>query len=133
LPGGEWGAPAYFDKKIYYGGVNDHLRAFTISNALLVDTPASMSTNSFGYPGPTPSISSNGDANGIVWAISQANPAVLYAYNAEDLSQELYDSTQSGSRDSIGVVDHFVTPLIANGRVYVPTQNGVTVFGLLGN
>jgi hypothetical protein len=133
LPGGEWGAPAYFDKKIYYGGVDDHLKAFTISNARLIDTPASMSTNSFSYPGPTPSISSNGDANGIVWAISQANPAVLYAYNAEDLSQELYNSTQSGSRDSFGVVDHFVTPLIANGRVYVPTQTGVTVFGLLGN
>jgi hypothetical protein len=133
LPNGEWAAPAYFDNKIYYGGVQDNVKAFSISNARLVNTPASMTTNTFGYPGTTPSISSNGPTNGIVWAINQASPAVLYAYNAEDLSQELYDSTQSGTRDSIGNVDHFVTPLIANGRVYIPTQTGVAVFGLLGD
>ena len=133
LPNGEWGAPAYFDNKVYFGGVNDNLRAFSISDAKLVSTPASLSANTFGYPGTTPVISSNGTGNGILWAIEHTNPAVLYAYDAQDLSQELYDSNQSGARDQFGSVDNFISPLVANGRVYIPTQTGVAVFGLLGN
>jgi hypothetical protein len=131
LPNGEWGAPAYFDNKIYYGGVADNVKAFSISNAKLVSTPASQSTNTFAYPGTTPVISANGTANGIVWTVGHTSPAVLYAYDAEDLSQELYDSNQSGTRDQFGSVDKFISPLVANGRVYVPTQTGVAVFGLL--
>jgi hypothetical protein len=131
LPNGEWAAPAYFDNKIYYGGVKDYLKAFTISNAMLVSTPVSQSANTFGFPGTTPSISSSGSTNGIVWALSHTSPAVLYAFNAENLSQELYDSNQSGTRDQFGSIDHFVDPMIAAGRVYVPTQTGVAVFGLL--
>ncbi len=131
LPGGEWAAPAYFDNKVYYGGVNDYLKAFTISNAMLVNTPVSESANTFAYPGTTPSISSSGATNGIVWALSHTSPSVLYAFNAENLSQELYGSNQSGTRDQFGTVDHFVDPMIAAGRVYVPTQTGVAVFGLI--
>lgn len=131
LPSGEFGAPAYFDHKIYYGGVGDNLKAFAFSNAKLVSTPVSRSTTTFAYPGTTPVISSNGTENGIVWAIGQSSPAVLYAYNAEDLSQELYNSNQSGTRDQFGSVDNFISPLVANGRVYVPMQTGVAVFGLL--
>lgn len=133
LPNGEFGAPAYFDHKIYYGGVDDYLKAFSLSNAKLLSTPVSQSANTYGYPGTTPVISANGTANGIVWAVANASPAVLYAYDAEDLSQRLYNSNQSGTRDQFGSVDHFISPLVANGRVYVPTQTGVAVFGLLGN
>ncbi len=133
LPHGEFGAPVYFDNKVYFGGVNDNLKAFKISKAKLVSTPASLSANTFGYPGTTPVISSNGTKNGIVWAVGHTTPAVLYAFDAEDLSQELYDSNQSDTRDQLRAVDHFISPLVANGRVYVPTQTGVTVFGLLGD
>ncbi len=131
LPHGEFGAPAYFDNKLYFGGVSDNLKAFKISSAKLVSAPASLSANTFGYPGTTPVISSNGIKNGIAWAISHTSPAVLYAFDAEDLSQELYDSNQSDTRDQFGAVDHFISPLVANGRVYVPTQTGIAVFGLL--
>ena len=133
LPHGEWGAAAYFNKNVYYGGVSSPLKAFSFSHAKLVATPASQSANAFGYPGTTPVISANGTANGIVWAVGHTSPAVLYAYNAANLSQELYDSNQSGTRDQFGSVDHFISPLVANGRVYVPTQTGIAVFGLLGN
>lgn len=128
LPNGEFGAPAYFDHKIYYGGAGDNLKAFAFSNAKLVSTPVSRSTTTFAYPGTTPVISSNGTENGIVWAVGHTT---LYAYNAEDLSEELYNSNQSGTRDKFGSVDNFISPLVANGRVYVPTQTGVAVFGLL--
>ncbi len=118
---------AYFDNKIYYGGVKDYLKAFKISNAKLASTQVSQSANAFAYPGTTPSISSSGSSNGIVWALSHTGPAVLYAFNAQDLSEELYDSNQSGTGDQFGSIDHFVEPMIAAGRVYVPTQTGVAV------
>src|SRR5262249_11896107 len=121
----------YFDNKVYFGGVNDHLKAFSISNAQLVNTPTSVSTAKFNYPGASPSISANGSQDGIVWAVNSAGTAVLYAFNAEDVSQELYDSNQAGTRDHFGPGNKFITPTVFNGRVYVGTQTGVAVFGLI--
>ena len=78
------------------------------------------------------SVSANGTQNGIVWAVENRNPAVLHAYDARDLSHELYNSTQApNSRDAFGVGNKFITPTIVNGRVYVGTTNGVAVFGML--
>src|SRR5208282_1038545 len=88
-------------------------------------------SNSFGYPGTTPSVSANGSSNGIVWAAENTNPAVLHAYNASTLS-ELYNSNQASSgRDQFGPGNKFITPMIVNGKVFVGTPNGVAVFGLL--
>jgi hypothetical protein len=129
--GGEYATPAYFNNKVYIGGVADTIKAFEISNAKLVSTPVSRTPTTFLYPGATPSISAHGTSNGIVWAVRNATPAALYAYNADDLSEELYNSNQEGTRDQFGAGNKFVTPLIANGRVYVGGQTGVAVFGLL--
>ncbi|MGH8401941.1 MAG: hypothetical protein ACRESO_00845, partial [Gammaproteobacteria bacterium] len=131
LGGGEYGMPAYFDGTLYYGTVNDVLRAFSFSQAKLSTTPVSQSVNSFVYPGTTPSISANGSSNGIVWAVQNSNPAVLYAYDANNLAHELYDSNQAGTRDQFGPGNKFITPTITNGKVFVGTTNGVAVFGLL--
>jgi len=57
--------------------------------------------------------------------------AVLHAYNADDLADELYSSTIAGSRDAFGKQNKFITPVVTNGKVYVATTNGVGVFGLL--
>jgi hypothetical protein len=134
LPGGAWSMPAYFNYAVYYAGVSDYLKAFSITNALLGTTPSSKSATTFGYPGATPSVSANGTSNGIVWALesSTGSTAVLHAYDATNLSKELYNSTQAaGSRDSFGTGNKFITPMIVNGKVYVGTPNGVAVFGLL--
>ena len=131
LGGSEFGMPAYFNDTLYYGAVSDVLRAFSFSQAKLSTTPVSQSANSFVYPGATPSISANGTANGIVWVVENSNPAVLYAYDATNLSHELYDSNQAGTRDQFGPGNKFITPTIANGKVYIGTQTGVVVFGLL--
>lgn len=135
LPGGlggsEFGMPAYFNGTLYYGAVDDVLRAFSFSQAKLSTMPVSQSANSFVYPGTTPGISANGTANGIVWAVENSNPAVLYAYDATNLAHELYDSNQAGTRDQFGPGNKFITPTIANGKVYVGTTNGLAVFGLL--
>ena len=131
LPGGVWSMPAYFNNAIYYGPVGSTLRAFSITNARLTTAPTSQTSTVFEYPGTTPSISANGTSNGIVWAHENTSPAVLHAYTAGDLTQELYNSSQAGARDQFGAGNKFITPTIANGKVYVGTTNGVAVFGLL--
>jgi len=57
--------------------------------------------------------------------------AVLHAYNASNISIELYNSTQAGSRDQAGQALKFTVPTIANGRVFVPTANELDIYGLL--
>ena len=131
--GGEFASPAAFNGQVYFGGVGATLRAFSFVNGKLTTTPTSQSANKFSYPGTTPSLSSNGTTNGIAWAISNTSgSAVLYAYDASNLANMLYNSTQAANgRDNPGADNKFITPMIANGRVYVPTTNGVAVYGLL--
>jgi hypothetical protein len=129
--GGIWSMPAYFSDRLYYGPVGYNLLAFQFSNARLQTTAVSSTSTIFAYPGATPSISANGTTNAIVWATESTNPAVVHAYDASDLSKELYNSNQAGARDQFGPGNKFITPTIANGKVYVGTTNGVGAFGLL--
>ncbi len=132
LPGGIWSSPAYFYGRVYYGPVNSPLRAFVIHAARLSSSPASVSATSFTYPGTTPSVSANGISNAIVWAVENTSPAVLHAYDATNLSREFYNSNQAASgRDQFGPGNKFITPTIANGKVFLGTQNSVAVFGLI--
>ncbi|SMG43924.1 outer membrane protein assembly factor BamB family protein [Paraburkholderia susongensis] len=130
LIGGEFGMPAYFNGRVYFGSVGDHLKAFTVTSAKLSSTPTAQSAMTFAYPGTTPSISANGSANGIVWAAENGSVAALHAFDPISLA-ELYNSNQMGTRDQFGAGNKFITPMIANGKVYVGTTNGVAVFGLL--
>lgn len=132
LPNGAWSMPAYFFNTVYFGGEADHIKAYPIVNGKLATSPKTQTSITFGYPGTTPSISANFSQSGILWAVENGSTAVLHAYNALDLTQELYNSNQQGSRDRFGVGNKFITPMIANGRVYVGTPTGVAVFGLLG-
>jgi outer membrane protein assembly factor BamB len=133
LAGGEWATSAYFNGNIYFGPTGNNLQQFRFSKARLSDSPHSKSALSFAYPGTTPSVSANGSIAGIVWVIEHNGSDVLHAYDARDLGTELYNSNQaSNHRDNFGAASHFGTPMIANGRVYIGTTNGVVVFGLLG-
>ena len=124
--------PAYFNNTLYYGDVGDSLKAFTLSGAKIVPTPHSQSATQFGFPGTAPSVSSNGMANGIVWAHENSDPAVLHAYDAANLGRELYNSNQAaGNRDHFGTGNKFITPTVAGGKVFVGTTASVAVFGLL--
>ncbi|MEM5383940.1 pyrrolo-quinoline quinone [Paraburkholderia phymatum] len=133
LTGPEFGMPAYFNNTVYFGSIGDSIKAFGVSAAGLTTTPTSRTPTSFFTPGATPSISANGNASGIVWALENGDIAVLHAYDATNLAVELYNSNQAASaRDQFGAGNKFITPMIANGKVYVGTQNSVAVFGLLG-
>ena len=129
-----FGSPAYFNGCLFYGGVNATLKQFTFHDGLLSTSPTSATTVSFGYPGTTPSVSSFGSDSGIVWAYENASSgnAVLHAYSALDLTQELYNNTQApNNRDAFGTGNKFIVPTICNGKVFAASTNSVGVFGLL--
>jgi hypothetical protein len=131
LPGGIWSMPAYFQGRLYYTPVDSPMLGFQFKNAKLLATPFAKTVHSFGYPGATPSISANGTANAIVWVAENSSPAVLHAYNALTL-QELYNTNQAANgHDQFGNGNKFITPTIANGKVYVTSTTGVAAFGLL--
>ncbi len=130
LGGGVFSMPAFFNNTVYYGAVGDALKAFPVTTARLAATPSSQSTHHFGYPGTTPSVSANGVANGIVWAIENTG-AILFAYDATDLTKELYDSNQAANNRDHFSGNKFITPMVVNGKVYVGTPTSVAVFGLL--
>lgn len=141
---GLFATPAAWNKLIYFGEVNEPLELFTFSNGLLSTAPTAQTTEVFAYPGTSPMVSNNGTGNGIVWTldlshyvggtpsggVNTAGPAVLHAYNATNL-QELYNSSQAGTRDTAGNALKFTSPTIANGRVYVGTATRLDVYGFL--
>jgi hypothetical protein len=132
LKGGEFSIPAYFHGYVYYGGISDVIRAFKVDGAKLSKSPASVTAEKFPYPGATPTVSANDSSNGVVWAVENKNPAVLHAYDANDLAKELYNSGQGAKgRDTFGAGNKWMSPMVANGKVYVGTTNSVAVFGLL--
>ena len=146
---GVWGTEAYWNNNIYSGGQNvastsyadsagNSLTAYSFVNGVLSATPTSQTPDIYGYPGPTPSVSANGATNGIVWAmnntgVTSGNAAVLSAYDATNLANELYASTTNPTRDSPGLPVSFTVPTIANGKVYIGTNGQVSIYGLLAN
>jgi len=129
-------SPAFWENKVYIAGMKDSLKVFNLSDGVLSTAPASQSTTIFGFPGATPAISANDSHDGIVWAVENASfssqlPAVLHAYDAGDLSHELYNSHQAGASLPIGV--GFAVPTVASGKVYVGTLSELAVFGLSSN
>jgi len=136
--GGIYGAPAYWNSTLYFWGVLDYLKAFSITNGMLSSEPVDSGSVVIGYPTTTPSVSANGNTNGIVWGIDAGahgtvGPAVLRAFDAASLGGELYDSSQNLARDNPGPAVQFTVPTIANGKVYVGTTTTLSVYGLLNN
>ena len=137
-----YSSPVYFDGKVYIQGVGDVIKAFALkldpaTNTMMLDeTPVSQGTTVSGFPGEVQSVSADGTSNGIVWSpqvdgFATGGPAILRAYDANDLSTPLYASNQAGPRDTAGGGIKFSTPTIANGHVYLGTQFEVDVYGLL--
>ena len=93
LPNGVWSNPAYFNNTLYFGSVGNAVRAFPITNAIVASQPGSITPDVYPYPGANPSISAYGASNGILWAIANSSSAALFAYNANNLADKVYDST----------------------------------------
>jgi len=129
------GIPGYWNGKAFFNAFPDHLKAFTVSNDKF-STPPVQGPDVLGPKGASPTISSSGTSNGIVWllqtdAYDTKGPVILHAYNASNVTQELYSSNQAGSRDQAGPAVKFSLPTVANGKVFVGSANSVAVYSLL--
>ena len=136
-PGGDRDVtPAFFNNTLYIIDSNSRIGAYKIANASFNTTPVESPDTYDNKGGATASISANGTNDAIVWTIyntggqTPTTPSVLRAYNATNLTQELYTSDQNPARDSAGDAVKFTLPTIANGKVYVGGQYSVTVYGL---
>jgi hypothetical protein len=140
--------PAYWNGFVYFSAFGDPVKAYSLSNGLLSTTPVSKTSVTFAlncddFPtvvgcslsSPSPIVSSNGTSNGILWLVGLAGTpqgtGTLYAYDATDLTRELYNSTQAGSRDTLGLASKFTPVTVVNGKVYAAARNQLLIYGLL--
>jgi hypothetical protein len=132
--------PLFWNNFIYVAPGNANLMSFHMTGGILSPPPASsQSMENLGPQGATPVISSNGTNNAILWLIDSSGalatpntPAILRAYDPNNLSNEIYDSTMAAApRDIAGPAVKFTVPTVANGKVYVGTQTELDVYGLL--
>ncbi len=149
---GSFSTPAFWQNNLYIAGAaqgaSDSLRmhGFMPATGLFNTTTSSVSSHVFLFPGATPVISSSGASNGIVWALDTncygvpsppscgiaPAPAILFAFDANNLANELWDSSQAANqRDQAGSAVKFTVPTVANGKVYIGTRTQVDVYGLL--
>ena len=132
-----FGTGSYWNGNMYFVGAFDHLKQFSVSNGLLSTSPIHISQEALSSNrSAEPVVSANGSSNGIVWVLATdtyqaGSPAILHAYDATDVSTELYTNAQAGTRDLGGKVVKFTTPTVINGRVYVGTRSQLDVYGLL--
>jgi hypothetical protein len=133
---------AFWNNNLYVGGVGAPLQAYTLNPlTALFSTATSHTSTTYGFPGTTPSVSSRGSSNGIVWMLDTnsyciadaktCGAAVLHAYNATNLGSELWNSSMV-SGDAAGNAVKFTVPTIANGKVYVGTR-GNNIGGVYGS
>jgi len=136
-PPGLWNTPSYWNGNVYLWGNEQWPMMFDMDNGVLSKTPSSQATTvTSHFPTPSFSISANGDQAGIAWAVKsdQFNtygPAVLYAWDATNLNNLLYESDTDSTRDHAGPANKFAIPIVTNGKVYVATHGEVDVYGLL--
>jgi hypothetical protein len=133
--------PLFWNNFVFVAPGSGNLTVFPMTAGILAASPSALSTQeTLGPQGATPVISANGTDNAILWLIDTSGalatpantPAVLRAYDPNNLSNEIYNSTiAAGSRDQAGLAVKFTVPTVANGKVYVGTQTELDVYGLL--
>jgi hypothetical protein len=123
--------PAYFNSTLYFVASGDSLRALQLANGELTGGVTTDFSRNYKFPGATPSVSANGVNNGIVWTLQKATPQVLVANNAASVTEEIYASDQTGTRDQLANATKFAVPTVADGRVFAGGSNSLAVFGLL--
>jgi hypothetical protein len=132
---GLFSTPAYWNGSngefVYFGGINDAVKAYQLTNGKLSSSPTSRTPENFGFTGGNPVISSNGNTvgTGILWTLDPN--AILHAYDATNLGTELYNTNQNATRDGLPSYVKFTVPIVANGEVFVGTQGSLEIYGEL--
>ena len=147
VTGSTFSTPAFWQNTLFHFGSGSSGKAYALDSSTSTFNASwtSQTGTSFNFPGATPSVSSNGSSNGIVWAIdsssygkkhSSAGPAVVHAFAASNLGTELWNSSMVAG-DTAGNAVKFTVPTVANGKVYIGTRGnddtagGGTVFGAI--
>ena len=128
-----YGNASYWDGNVYAAASSMQLKQYQFQNGLLNPTPVAMSPSAYGLRGANTVVSANGNQNGIVWAYekSTTGQAILHAYDAGDVSKELWNSNMNGDRDGMTSGIGFGTPVVAGGRVFAASDTSIDVFGAL--
>src|ERR1700722_1094446 len=132
---------------VYMWGQADRLRAYRFDGDTLKEAPFAIRPEATkGHPGAMMSLSADGNKDGILWASIHASgdswhesrPGVLHAFDADDITHELWNSLEEPSRDDCNNYAKTAPPTIANGKVYLAsfgtrnTGSGqLCVYGLL--
>lgn len=129
---GIYGTAAWFNGSLFLGIDAGPVRQFALTGGKMVPGAATPSHIAKMSHGTTPFISANGSANGIVWVLDHGHPiqdstaapspAILRAFDANDISHELYDSSQNPA-DVPGIGIKFTAPIVANGKVFIGTAH----------
>ncbi len=126
--------PVYWNGYVYVSPINIAAEAYQMqSNGLLSTTVNSHTVATFDKRGGTLEVSANGTSNGILWALQSngESNSMLHAYDATNLGNELWNSSQAGTRDTLGPWLKFTVPLVVNGKVFVATESQLAIYGLL--
>ena len=125
-----WHGPS--DQYLYFSAGGSKTKVYTFNGSTIDTSAVAESSETQGNPGGI-SISANGTSDGILWVIDDGNNGTLRAYNADASSSftELWNSQDDSSRDSLGSYVKFVSPTIANGKVYVGAASNLVAYGLL--
>ena len=131
-----YGAAAFWNGHVFFTDRSDTTRDFAIENGLLVQKGVTAPMSS---PGATPIISADRTKDSILWVVStkewdethKNRPAILHAYDASDITHELYSSEQNSQRDRADMTVRFAIPTIADGHVFLGTRGRLDVYGLL--
>ena len=134
--GGLWSTPAFWNGNVYIWAAKDVAKAFKLDEGVLGTEPSSHANVTSGFPGASFTVSSNGMQDGIAWAVRSDQvktngPNVLYAWDANDLTNTIYESDTNPKRDAGGIANRFTIPVVTNGKVYVSANKQVAVYGLL--
>jgi fibronectin type 3 domain-containing protein len=120
---------AFYNGNLYFvSGYNGSAYEYTINSSGTLVADSQTAIGNFGYVPGSPSISSSGTTNGVVWQVD-TNLNELHAYDANTLNTELWNSSQAAG-DSVGTVVKFAVPTEANGEVFVGTTNSLVAYGL---
>jgi hypothetical protein len=125
------------EARIYTQGGREPLKYFRVTSDGLDPAPASIAQNTVLFSRIGMTISANGDreGSGILWETTgdyhADSPGTLRAYDASHLEIEVWNSDMNQARDQMPPISKFVSPTVANGKVYVPTASSVVVYGLL--
>jgi hypothetical protein len=128
-----YGNASFWNGNLYLAMSNGHARQYAFSNGSLNPAPAGESSSSYGQRGGNTVVSANGPQDGIVWAYekSASGAGILHAYDATNISHELWNTTMNTARDGMSTGTGFATPVVADGKILAVYDRVLAVYGLL--